>query len=377
MIAVIADDFTGAAEIGGVAIRNGFSAKIYTELPDNCTSEVLIIATNTRALISTEAIAITEETTRKLLKYQPEFIYKKTDSLLRGNVEEELLAQMKVSGKKRCLLIPANPSLNRTIKDGIYFINNKPIAESQSFATNLQKSSSAVLDLLEHKKQTKLYSEEQQCKNGIFIGNTPDSKALEEWTKKIDKDTIPAGGADFFNALIQNRKREIPFHKTPEIPAGKSLYVCGSKFRDSINRVRKAHSEKNCVAYMPEKYFCAENKDTQKEWRVAITKIFKRQYSAIAAVDQLECTPDHLPLKIEKAFAEFVYKLTNELSFSHIYIEGGATAFAIIQKLKITRFTPVEEVDRGVIKLQIQSPQQLILTLKPGSYTWPDKIWPF
>ncbi len=377
MVAVIADDFTGAAEIGGVAIRNGFSAKIYTELPEKCTSEVLIIATNTRALNPAEAIAIIKKITSDLLKFRPEFIYKKTDSLLRGNVEEELLAQMKASNKPRSLLIPANPSLKRTIKNGTYFINEKPIAESQSFSNNLQKSSSAVLDLLDYKNKTKLFSQEQQCQKGIFVGNTPNTEALEEWVKKVNQDTIPAGGADFFNALLKKRKPGKPFHKKPEKPVGKSLYICGSKFQDSIDRVSKAHSEKNCVAYIPENYFCAENKNAQKEWRTAITEIFKSKNSAIAAIDQLECSPDDLPLKIEKAFAELVYYLLEELTLSHIYIEGGATAFAIIQKIKTTSFTPVQEIDRGVIKLQIESPQELILTLKPGSYNWPDKIWPF
>ena len=51
------------------------------------------------------------------------------DSILRGNVGDELLAQLSVSGKERALLVPANPVLKRTIRDGIYYYDGIPLNE--------------------------------------------------------------------------------------------------------------------------------------------------------------------------------------------------------------------------------------------------------
>jgi len=109
MIAVIADDFTGAAEIGGVGIRNGFRVVIDTKVDSNLETDILIIATDTRSQNAEQAIALIKKTTLDLLALKPDFIYKKMDSILRGNVGDELLAQLSVSGIERALLVPANP----------------------------------------------------------------------------------------------------------------------------------------------------------------------------------------------------------------------------------------------------------------------------
>lgn len=57
MIAVIADDVTGAAELAGVASRNGMDVQFITEvnssLPD---TDVLVIATDTRSSDRQEAV---------------------------------------------------------------------------------------------------------------------------------------------------------------------------------------------------------------------------------------------------------------------------------------------------------------------------------
>ena len=96
MIAVIADDFTGAAEIGGVAIRNGFQVVIDTKVDKEVKTDILIIATDTRSQGPATAALLIKKITCDLLELRPDFIYKKIDSILRGNVAEELLAQLDV-----------------------------------------------------------------------------------------------------------------------------------------------------------------------------------------------------------------------------------------------------------------------------------------
>ena len=60
-----------------------------------------------------------------------------------------------------------------------------------------------------------------------------------------------------------------------------------------------------------------------------------------------------------------------------LLVEGGATAAAILQRLHLQAFTPVEELAPGVIRMQVAGNRQLCLTLKPGSYDWPAALWPF
>ena len=55
MIAVIADDFTGAAEIGGIGIRHGLDVVIETEDISQTTADLVVFATNSRSLEAEKA----------------------------------------------------------------------------------------------------------------------------------------------------------------------------------------------------------------------------------------------------------------------------------------------------------------------------------
>src|SRR5687768_13217497 len=135
MVAVIADDFTGAAELGGVGLRYGLSVEVSTEVNATTNAQLLVIDADTRSIKKEEAVKKIETITENLLRLQPQWIYKKTDSVLRGHIAAELEVQMKVSGKQTTLLVPANPNLARTIKNGTYFFNDQPIHQS-SFSTD-------------------------------------------------------------------------------------------------------------------------------------------------------------------------------------------------------------------------------------------------
>ncbi len=67
-ILVIADDFTGAAEIGGIAHLFGLSVKMQTGLsgPGDTTEDVVVIDTNTRSFSPEKAYLLV----KSLLKDQ-------------------------------------------------------------------------------------------------------------------------------------------------------------------------------------------------------------------------------------------------------------------------------------------------------------------
>ena len=90
MIAVIADDLTGAAELGGIGIRHGLKTEIRTAVGSATDAHLLIIAADSRS--KDEPAAIEEMTiiTQQLRTLNPEWVYKKTDSVLRGHVLADL-----------------------------------------------------------------------------------------------------------------------------------------------------------------------------------------------------------------------------------------------------------------------------------------------
>ena len=101
-ILVIADDFTGAAEMGGIAHLFGLSATVVTELsePTLYPEDVVILDTNSRRLDPASAMGKVTAMLKYLNQSDFKLTYKKVDSVLRGPVESEI----KGSSVKACIL---------------------------------------------------------------------------------------------------------------------------------------------------------------------------------------------------------------------------------------------------------------------------------
>jgi uncharacterized protein YgbK (DUF1537 family) len=95
MIAVIADDLTGAAELAGI----GLNFQLRTEIRYRCrcasTADLLIIATDTRSLPVAEAKQVIADLPASLMQLNPRLIFKKIDSVLRGHVLDEVQSQLR------------------------------------------------------------------------------------------------------------------------------------------------------------------------------------------------------------------------------------------------------------------------------------------
>jgi len=130
MIVVIADDLTGAAEIGGLGLRYGLKAEIITDLNINPAAELVVISTDTRSMPEEKALELTKAVSEKILTIKPDIIFKKVDSVLRGHIVPELKVHQEILGYKKALLVPANPSLGRILTGGKYYVNGQPIHET-------------------------------------------------------------------------------------------------------------------------------------------------------------------------------------------------------------------------------------------------------
>ena len=58
-------------------------------------------------------------------------MFKKVDSVLRGPVAAEIEAALDGLGLDRAVLVPANPSRGRIIRDGAYFMDGVPLDETE------------------------------------------------------------------------------------------------------------------------------------------------------------------------------------------------------------------------------------------------------
>ena len=368
-VIVIADDFSGAAEMAGIALRYGLKLNVYLnslETLNNSPALVPIISggdggivcTDSRSLKKDKAIVVTERIVKQVLQLQPEWIYKKTDSVLRGHIIDELKVQMQLTGKRKAFFMPANPSLGRTISNGKYFINNVPLNET-GFANDPEfpVKSSLVKEVLQNKVEV-LTLEDVLPDEGIVVGeaNTVDDYKL--WAAKANDSWLLSGTGDFFTALLDKQFKQSAT-AAPQLQQP-FLYVSGTAFTERKAAIKKIAAEKNSVCYL--------NKENETE---VINKVITISTTtpAILAFDEVDFSLSAAELR--QWMATVVKKIIATAGIKELFIEGGSTAAAILQELNIKMLEPVNELSRGVVRMRADD---LFITVKPGSYELPKEI---
>ena len=133
LLLIIADDFTGALDTGVQFTARGIQTQVVVN-PDvdfaAHDTTVLVVDTETRHLPAEQAYKIVSRLTDRARQSGVRYIYKKTDSALRGNIGAELSAALKASGEKQLFFVPAFPQIGRVTKEGIHYISQVPVAES-------------------------------------------------------------------------------------------------------------------------------------------------------------------------------------------------------------------------------------------------------
>ncbi len=131
MVIVLADDFSGAAEIGGIGHRYGLRTEVQLSLDLNTAADLVVLDTNTRSLSEDEATKKIFDTGTALKKWnKPFYLFKKIDSVMRGHLIPELNALQDCFNFNRILLMPANPGRGRKIIGGEYLINDVRLHET-------------------------------------------------------------------------------------------------------------------------------------------------------------------------------------------------------------------------------------------------------
>ena len=132
---IVADDFTGGLDTGVQFAERGIPTRVVTN-PDadfeqaarDC--QVLVVVAETRHLPAEKAYAMVHGAVEKAVRLNIPFIYKKTDSALRGNIGAELSAALDACGADTLSFLPAMPGIRRVTVGGVHYIDGVPVAES-------------------------------------------------------------------------------------------------------------------------------------------------------------------------------------------------------------------------------------------------------
>jgi uncharacterized protein YgbK (DUF1537 family) len=379
IVAVIADDLSGAAELAGAAAEMGYSAEMHTSFDSTSHAEVIAIDTDTRGMPAGRAQAVVGALTREILRAGPRWIYKKTDSVLRGNVRAEIEGMLEASGLRTAMLISANPGKGRVIRDGVYHVNGVPLAET-SFASDPEhpRRSSQVLELLGEDGRVAVAAAWVLSAAGIAA---PDVEAAEDVTNyagMIDEGTLAAGGVEFFRAVMEARNGGRGAAIATSVELERTLFVCGSAQAWEQGRTAQCEGHGMPVLVMPEA-LCSlspPSVDAMARWAEGIADTVAAKGGAMAAIGPRKGVTG-TPLFAERLAEAVAIALRRDL-VGTICIEGGATAAALLHAMRWTRLSalPARQFP-GVAVLRPDGAAAAgpTLLVKPGSYPWPDGLW--
>src|SRR5688572_25154095 len=108
MLIVLADDFSGAAEIGGIGHRYGLSTEIQLQFDPSSTADLIVVDTDTRSMQESDAVKKIEEISHDLKKSNLAIkLFKKVDSVMRGHLIPEINVLRRHFNYNKVLLLPA------------------------------------------------------------------------------------------------------------------------------------------------------------------------------------------------------------------------------------------------------------------------------
>lgn len=395
---LIADDFTGALDTGIQFAEYGAGTKLLMQAPEDGKlfqdeeTEVLILDAETRHLSSEEAYRKISALVRRAKDEGVQYIYKKTDSALRGNIGSELKAVLEASGESFLAFVPAFPEMNRITVDGIHYIDGMPICRTEFGQDPFEPvKSSRVEDLFQeqevsirHFRRQKIYNTEiSGAAIGMFDSVTrADIRKIAEHLKKHGQLNVMAGCAGFAQVLPEVLGLA---RRSVRVPALDSqlLVACGSM--NPITKRQIAYGE--TIGYQRVKLSRRQQLEAGylesaegKRWLEEIDRMFEK--SDVVMIDTEtpeesgteEAPQSHeIPLKeARERIAERIGKIIRELleknSSRTLMIVGGDTLMGFVSQSGCREIIPVCEIERGTVlsTMEIQGKKIRVITKSGG-----------
>ena len=200
----------------------------------------------------------------------------------------------------------------------------------------------------------------------IYIAEATDKDEIRRQADKTGAGFMTAGGADFLDVLLDMRAAAPPTntkHKNIYLPEH-TIIVCGSTQSEDLTGKPFVTQSGAYVATMPTDVFNGAPPD---EWIASVAHAYASRKSAVITIGKKENKGAEYAVRLKNIMAEAVRRSVESSRPEMIIIEGGATAFAVMQALGWNTFGIRSEYAPGIVGMTYGETE---IILKPGSYPW-------
>lgn len=396
---IIADDFTGALDTGVQFAADGVAVRVVLYKWWNICglegfADVLVVDTETRHMHGRDAYHIVKEITRLAIETGIPYLYKKTDSALRGNIGSELTAMLHGSGRIRLHFIPAFPKMERVTKDGIHYIDRIPVSESifgqdpfepvlESFVPDIIRRQSDVAVMMpEHDSQ-----EKDQEMPAVVVYDAESDEEIAEIGKNLNNRgqlNMTAGCAGFA-AILPDILGLKGFRPSVYRRKEHFLVACGSVNPITVKQLDEAEKSgftRICLSPVqklePDYLDTADGKKELKNW----LKICMENQCCILDTNDPPGTGDTMDyarskgmiledvrVRISQALGKTVKLLMESGLDSALLITGGDSLLGFMEQTEGKEMTPVCELAPGTVLSRVKiKEKELEVISKSGGF---------
>jgi uncharacterized protein YgbK (DUF1537 family) len=384
---IIADDFTGALDTGVQFAASGINTRVVTNTGhDFCHVDpevrVLVMDAETRHLSSSKAYDIVYNITKRAIAQKIPYLYKKTDSALRGNIGSELTAMLEAAGGKTLSFLPAFPKMKRWTKEGIQYIDGVPVNESVFGNDPFEPvTCSHIPEMIGTQSQVKVSVRTVRNRNIPTIENGKENRKEPEllvWDAETDEELevlgqylyetdqmhLTAGCAGF--AAVLPELLGLKGERRPDINLiSKFLVICGSV--NPITTAQLDYAEKHGflrIRLKPEelldKEFWVSHRGQEKlcQWKELLTRhscVILDSNDLPGREDTKEYAKAHglsldeTRMRIAASYGYILKVLLEGGLESTLLITGGDTLLGCMDQLGVSEMEPVCELAPGTV----------------------------
>lgn len=375
LIAIVADDLTGAADTGVQLTRAGYRIAVAFRgslVPPEGGLDAVAVDTDSRAMPAGFAARRVVEAAHAVRGAG--VVYKKIDSTLRGPIAAEISAALGATGREKAVVAPAFPKTGRTTVGGIQLVHGDPVHQTEArkdpcapvheghIPTLLEAVGPIVSLSVEELRDTETFRRVLAGARCV-VADAEDEADLEALVRAVPDPsavlwTGSAGLALAFGRVYPGPHRE-ELSPTPR-SARSVLVVVGSLSAVTRRQIRRLAEEHEVVPVAAGRPGAVE--EAVLAAREALSK------GRHAAVYSPEVRDGAEAGAVVEALARVVARLSEEGLFDALVMTGGDTAVGVARGLGASGIRLVGEVGAGVPVGTLIGPRPYPAVTKAGGF---------
>jgi D-threonate/D-erythronate kinase len=382
LIAVIADDLTGAADTGVQFVHAGYRTAVFFRATEVLEDDLHAVSFDTDSRTMPAGFAAKRVLDAAHAARGAHIVYKKLDSTLRGNVAAELAAALGGARRDRVIVAPAFPAAGRTTVGGSQRVHSVPVDETEMAndphtpvrdahvpSVLAHEFSSVgtlgVEDLADHERVRRTL-EDCEC----VVADAERDADLEALVRAVPdpERVLWAGSAGL--ALALGSVYPGPCAGTAGVqraPIRPVLVVVGSLSgvaREQVRRLVEAYGEVDVSVHGK------ESNAVQKAMEAATRALAGGTCAVVHSPEERVASSE----SVLGELAEVAALLSEEGLFEGLVLTGGATAVGVARRLGASGIRLEGEVETGVPMGVLVGPKPYPVVTKAGGFGGPDTL---